>query len=803
MAATKKPKRTHFGTTLSFKPASNVTYYYPTSKWQQNITTCTTTETKRHFNKTMKKSTLLLLLALLTVGYQRTVAQSLSQIDWSYQAETLQDILTTDESNPKYIVLYNKTAADSAYTTTPFLTLGGGYGMEGVLSFNGMRFFITKCADKDAYQLHSNVSNATGTSASGAKDCMSIVISSTARQLNFDRSRTATTTDDGNGSRPDWTLKYNTTNKTYSFYNFNTDGAKVYYDKDAGVTKVTKDSTSAQPANEWFFVSEESYHNTLRTLAMNSYVEVTSLLYDPGFNRFNNDQKSWVASPAQADITSTMNVNSSLVSNTKMNAHHEYNYYNLQIGADSLDLGKTDNTDWQTSYWLFFDYYGKDYCAGIWTAGSYMNQVDSLPAGHYRITVTAMNTGSDTGTGAFIVNNRKYLIPLANTTNYKAWQDSIYSEAKKYLKAGGDATDYQIQGVDIIAAAKTLEADENTYTIEAYVTIREEDVANKTNSISYGFANYNADGTYTPVFADNFRLYYSNATYVAYLSANSTSTTVDHYAYKRPVDLYLRRTFTAGAWNDIALPFDITKESLKYNFGDNVRLSALKGINPDRPTQLMFETTDTLKANTIGLIYVPEGAEPFFAYSEENKLKVETLYKPITSSTSLETISKEIHGPIWQIRDLQRFGNESGEKEGYVADENSCKELTVTMTNSKNEQIKGHAYYYKPKQDNASVKWPAQSYIIDNGAMYYLSSDWGVQYGTRWYLQNVTAAANAKRLTLAIDGIEDDEPTVISDITTPERTATGIYNLQGQRLADDSQLTPGIYIINGHKILVK
>lgn len=44
----------------------------------------------------------------------------------------------------------------------------------------------------------------------------------------------------------------------------------------------------------------------------------------------------------------------------------------------------------------------------------------------------------------------------------------------------------------------------------------------------------------------------------------------------------------------------------------------------------------------------------------------------------------------------------------------------------------------------------------------------------------------------------------IEEITAGPKTAPGVYNIKGQRVADTAEgLTPGLYIINGQKAIVK
>lgn len=420
-----------------------------------------------------------------------------------------------------------------------------------------------------------------------------------------------------------------------------------------------------------------------------------------------------------------------------------------------------------------------------------------MPAGTYRVVCTGFNSGTNVDYGSVIVNGRKLPMPvLGNKADEFAAIKNDVNAAAKVRGLYDDA--YTVQGFDILAAGKLLDDNKDLFTVDYYVTITEEDVTNGKNYISLGFSNNNTDDVDAvnyPVFADNFQLFYCNLNYVTYLSANNTNEeSIDKFAYERPTDLYLRRSFTPG-WNSIVLPFDITVGSLS-EFGDGVKLSVLEGINPNRPSQIKFVNTSVLKAGECGLIWVPKDAKPNFGSTSETK-DLQVLTAPLNDKDA-KVETKKIHGPLYLIKGVKRTGNVNSE--GKLEFENVVTKPYETAAGT----LQFTGYYYKPKNGTDNVKWDANSYIMENGGMYHLATDWGTIYGTTWCLKDVEGGNKV----LEINGVVD-EVTAIDGVIFGNNTVKitdKVYNINGQCVgtnANIDRLPKGLYIVNGKKVVVK
>lgn len=461
--------------------------------------------------------------------------------------------------------------------------------------------------------------------------------------------------------------------------------------------------------------------------------------------------------------------------------------------------------DWNDTKrpWEFWKEYGKDFSAGIYSQGSYKQTIKNLPNGTYHVRCTAFNSGTNPEFGKMKVNGKEILLPLLKDkkADFDTKKSFMKEKAKTHLWLD-DAYDYQ--RLDVIAAAQFLEENKDLFTVEISVKLETEE-ENNTLEIEFGNENTNETDAFNyPVFADNFQVFYDNIKYVTYISANNAGD-IDKYAYDQPTELYVRRAFTKGKWNSIVLPFDIDEENVVTAFGNDARLSKLEGINPERPTQIKFNYTSTLKAGECGLIWIPESAKVECETSSDSK-DFNVLDKPITSSTPKNEIAGKLkkvtfYGPLYNFGNVTRPDDND---DGRVVFDNIVSNNYTTAAGT----LEYEGYYCKPKKDGNNESWPGQSYIVYDGDMYHLSSDWGVKYATMWYLKDPDPQNASMSRTFFINGIADNTVTEISGVVIDNGMAeTGrIYNLNGQYMGDNASkdnLPKGLYIMNGKKFIVR
>lgn len=798
-------------------------------------------------------------MALCLFAFMQTVnAQKLDEVVWFNYSKPVEKLVTKEGAEPIRVLIFNRSAAigNDAGTrpglgrTKAFLTNGGGYGMQGVLSDFGTRFYITKSkdydSDKDVYNIHSYLTNKV---VVGLGNCLSYSWS-----IYMDRGDRKS--DRGDRSYPNWRFEKtdtensgNSDNCGYYLKNMETfDGMTqpyLYYKNhttstgnDINTVQVTADGSLK---DEWCFITEEDYRKAMTGFSSNFYIEASGLIHDASFNRFNDYQTEWKPSLAKDGYTvfpmkKPLGVGQTLpegkapidyygyiipattynlpLNETYLKAHTEDETYEAMknlltykthvMGASQMDRDVTVAVEASTSddmtlpgdSYLFMEKYGKDYCAGIYADGKYEQTIKGVPAGTYRITCTAVNTGTNEFNGSLLVNGHKVNLPLL------AEKDGEFQEIKKEVIDDAIARralhidDYYYQGLDVLAASRLLEKNKERFTVNYYITVE------KGADITIGFSNNNnddMDALNHPVFADNFRMYLMQMDFQAYISANNvTDTNLDKFDYKQPVDLYVRRAFTEG-WNPIVLPYDITLGGAQSGIGEGVNLSKLIGINPDDPKEVLFEFTNQLKAGECGLIYIPK--KNGTTSSSEKALKILNAPFNLGANEAAHTVDKTIHGPYYCINGALRSGDENG----YYYTGDADIEVNKTYVTGDNNEYKlhFHGYYYKP--DNKA--WPAGSYVMENGTMYQLQSDWGKVYGTMWYLTEPENALQSAPKVFNINGVVDGDVTSISGVGVESETYSNkVYNLNGQYVgtaADIDRLPKGMYIINGKKVVVK
>ena len=301
-------------------------------------------------------------------------------------------------------------------------------------------------------------------------------------------------------------------------------------------------------------------------------------------------------------------------------------------------------------------------------------------------------------------------------------------------------------------------------------------------------------------FFDNFQLFYMGDKQW-YLDATNTSTSEftttkndndnyhtpsginhnpagdDHYEY--PVTYNIRRYFNVGKWESLILPCTLTGDQVKQTFGGNqkVKLSVFDRVEG---TCVKFRTVDLDNEGIVaGKPYIIKVGKEADIKTKENEY---------TFPWGINTTVK-VKGPIYQVK-------------GVVPPTITDDVVTTEEITSGGYTVQFKGFYYDPGAA------PANAYVVNNGNMYHLSSDWESFVGTSWYVTITDAQGNAKALSFSFDG--DSSTTAIENVTRQEDAAVQtdgfVYNLSGQRVGtrnNMSNLSSGIYIVAGKKVVVK
>lgn len=204
-------------------------------------------------------------------------------------------------------------------------------------------------------------------------------------------------------------------------------------------------------------------------------------------------------------------------------------------------------------------------------------------------------------------------------------------------------------------------------------------------------------------------------------------------------DITLNRTLVADKWNTLCVPFAISEEEIKANFGEGT----------------LVEKFDAVNGNTVN-----------FADATSIEAGMPYLIKPTVADTTYTFYGKEVSA-------------DAPKTEGNA---------DVTF--------KG---IYTPTDitDNGTVKAAG---VTEGGKVLFVNPGSKTKAFRCFFTISGNASITPAMLKISIKGVETAINSIVMD--NSNATDNAVYNLQGQRVNGNS-LTKGIYIKNGKKFAVK
>lgn len=274
--------------------------------------------------------------------------------------------------------------------------------------------------------------------------------------------------------------------------------------------------------------------------------------------------------------------------------------------------------------------------------------------------------------------------------------------------------------------------------------------------------------------------------------------------YKGNLTMYFKRTFVdvskdkdkTGAWNSLILPVSLNKKQFECAFGTDAVLAAAD--------HLYEQTQEGIKQHVVGFKAVKEDEDGIY-------LQANTPYIIWMSKTFVEDKKKDINTihDTWDKGDLQGEiyivdRDEEGGGVTYTNSTNSLRTIDEDFT-VVTDPIMGSwgltDLDFKGSYDPEQVLMP-DSYIFNNGTMYHLTKRHTMKGFRCWLVPTRTddGSASAKKLDFGFG----NESTGIYNIVTPqEQTTSKMYNLNGQRVDSMTGIQPGVYIVNGKKVVIR
>ena len=367
------------------------------------------------------------------------------------------------------------------------------------------------------------------------------------------------------------------------------------------------------------------------------------------------------------------------------------------------------------------------------------------------------------------------------------------------------------------------------YTNSVIVQVTQEMIDNAgAEGVSIAFGLNIGDGSQTPslndwtVF-DDFRLIYVSNTKNEDLVLDELRGDLEYLkngiTYKNRV-LRLAKTFKQNSWNSFVLPVDLTVKQLREAFGADVRLAKLNNLTD---TELQFETV-TLDGKADKDIAL-EAYQPYIIFPaktmEDNNNSPYTA--TIAKNGSTENPYKvTIQAKRFEIPNVTFKTNADNENDLSLMDEYWTTKLTHDVGTITAYGTFVRTFDPGATQDETTGKWSFSSskgeiltgydnlvgsYFFDYGNVYYSDTkERGLRGFSCWFKPN-----NNEAPAFYLDGVKQEaELTSIGELVISPEAANryghdnGVYNLQGQRVGNTTEGLPsGIYIVNGHKFVVR
>lgn len=434
-------------------------------------------------------------------------------------------------------------------------------------------------------------------------------------------------------------------------------------------------------------------------------------------------------------------------------ANGELTVFVEQQGAMLKSRGQLDPTKVRKRPVYFLDETGKSIEATYAYTSSKINKADWT-----KVTETAVE-GSESEK-AYMETLKKYYNDIIGGNNKTFTNfNSAVADDKKHAKLELGTS---IQPVIVLNDKnnKSILEDDTNYDGTGYMTISE-------GYVTYRFP-VKAGKTYY-LFASGTKLALSGFSFKNDASYSATDVTLEGNAdnaskidgltkgNQYQYNVTLKRSFGKDKWYSVVLPFSVSQKQMKRVFGNDVKVLHYNNVT----------------GSTLNL--------------------TEHYYQMIVGGTPvLVKPSKDVTNPV--------FNN-------------------VTLTSKEVVDIEYTGFKCTGSWDNKD--YPEYSYFINaKDSKFYLYDPTMVAAGTKaphagafraWIISTSNNPATAAKLTMHINGIEDNNETtaiwnaVIGNDDNAEVASKGIYSLSGQKMnATDTRCLPkGIYIVNGKKVIVK
>lgn len=259
--------------------------------------------------------------------------------------------------------------------------------------------------------------------------------------------------------------------------------------------------------------------------------------------------------------------------------------------------------------------------------------------------------------------------------------------------------------------------------------------------------------------------------------------------YKENLTMYFQRSFVEGEWNSLIMPVNLTKAQFDEAFGSDAKLAKANKV---------YDSNGNL---VIGFSLVEEDKNNAnSAYLEANTPYIINISKKTALKGAITIDAGTISGDIYKVDNSLAAGGVTftydNDKATNPIEQNFPVDQAIT-TKWGMTDLKFIGSYNKHQNLEAG------NYIWNNGKLYLTKNNHWMKGYRCWLVPTWSGSAtgNAKLLSF---GFGNGETTGINMPSMVNTTgSTKVYNLNGQRVDNMLGVQPGIYIVNGKKVVVK
>lgn len=587
----------------------------------------------------------------------------------------------------------------------------------------------------------------------------------------------------------------------------------------------------------WRIMTYEDIYNlqVKNTENMTKSIDLSFMLKCPGFQRADNNIKNWKTynfatkqynennagfasfglSRQYYDVANWSTVKNVIGTYTFDGVTYEF------IEKPKEDSSQSDKDKYKNNTDNYQRHLGKFYCASIKSnRGIVYQDVTVKLAGTYVVECKGFSTTDKAALVAGVLN------PNYGTNNEPMMIGGVLNRTTLSQTSNMDATEYAALHIDennMDYAGKEF-YEHSKYTNSVIVVVPQSAIKNGSATIRLGVmvgsqTETAAQAGEWTVF-DDFRLLYASKNTEADLILDQDRADLSYiYDIKEPLQnktLRLNKTFTAGKWNTLVLPVNLTLKQLRDAFGSSTRLAQLEMLTE---SGIQFKSVDfTGKAEDYVAL---EAYKPYLIIPEkaEGQAAEYTSVYVKTGASAAETMRVKIakgHFVIPKVSlsvdDLKNKVNQKTWAAVLSTSTDGKMEAWGTLARTFGTVSDNVENGYQFKNDGKIIEGRDNligSYFFDNGKMYHSATrPRGLRGFSCWFKPAEDAQKNAQ---FTLDGVTQSGTTALDDIFADgeqpvSRFAHGVYNLNGQLVKQGNStagLPSGMYIVNGKKCIVR